>query len=110
MAGKEKTVWKLILFSVSVLVFLIIFIQCRKTKPVPHINEIDSLRESIDSIQINVDAINDSLKHLNVDYDSQFNVILHQSVDSDLWFFTDYLSKTSGRFPSIDNNKSAEAN
>ena len=52
MAGKEKTVWKLILFSVSILVFLIIFIQCRKTKPVPHINEIDSLRESIDSIQI----------------------------------------------------------
>ena len=104
MGTEKRTVWKLILFSISILIFLIIFIQCRKTKPIPHIDPVDSLRESIDSIQINIDAINDSLQHLHINYDSQFNIILHQSVDSDMLFFTDYLSKTSGRFTSSDNN------
>lgn len=82
----------------------------------------NSITKKLDSISCKIDTINthkdslkevyrfytDSLKIINNNYEKEYSHILTQSTDSDIVFFTEYLSK---RFPNgIDNTSTAEGN
>lgn len=85
----------IICLSVLIAILLVCFTQCRKTKLVVPINQIDSLRTVNDSIKLNIDSIDSVIINLGKDYEKNYNIILNQSADSDVSFFERYLSSHS---------------
>lgn len=83
--------WILILIIVIQLIG-IIFLVKRPKVDVPANEMVDSLRNlNSNSITI-IDSSKKELIKLNEGYEKDFNIILNQSVDSDLWVFSNYLS------------------
>lgn len=96
MERETKRSLTIISLTVCISIFLITFVQCRKTKVVSvENNQIDSLRIVNDSIKLNIDSIDSIIINLGKEYETNYNIILYQSTDSDVLFFTNYISTYS---------------
>lgn len=86
--------WRnLILLVLLCFVVIVVFYECRHTKPEVKPTEIDSIKVINDSLKLKIDSINKSIFDLNTIYEEDKSVIINQPVDSDIEFFTRYLSK-----------------
>lgn len=65
------------------------------------VHKVDSLNVKIDSLKIqrdtifsNIDSSKQRIGLIELQYEKNFNTIINQPVDSDIKFFTDYISET----------------
>lgn len=74
------------------LICVILFYRCKHTSKID-ITEVDSIRMENDTIIFKIDSINKALTNINVTYEEDKSVIINQPLDSDILFFSRYLSK-----------------
>lgn len=79
-----------------IILVILLFTCSRKSVESPK-TSIDSLKEINDSLQVKVDSIDSRLDSINNWYEKNCSIIINQSVDSDMWFFSEYLSKNFDR-------------
>lgn len=90
----ERKTWTIIGCLILIIATITIFTCTRKSVESTK-TEIDSIKNINDSLQLKVDSIDLKLDSINNWYEKNYNIIINQSVDSDLFFFSEYLSKSS---------------
>ena len=77
-----------------------------------NVSKIDSLINALenkrDSIQYRIDTIKIEKEEALNDFKETFNTVSSYSVDSDIQFFTNYISEFNRRFSGIDNSESTQ--
>lgn len=74
-------------------VVAVVFYECRHKKQEVKTTEIDSIRVVNDTLKLKLDSITKSINNLNTEYEKDKSTIINQPLDSDLLFFSRYLSK-----------------
>ena len=74
-------------------VVAVVFYKCRHKKQEVKTTEIDSIRVVNDTLKLKLDSITKSIYDLNTEYEKDKSTIINQPLDSDLLFFSRYLSK-----------------
>ena len=98
----ERKTWTVIGCLILIIATITIFTCTRK--PIESTKtEIDSIKNVNDSLQLKVDSIDSKLDSINNWYEKNCSIIINQSVDSDMWFFSEYLSKNLNGFNSRNN-------
>ena len=75
------------------LVVVIVFYEYRHKKQEVKTTEIDSIKVVNDTLKLKLDSITKSIYNLNTEYEKDKLTIINQSSDSDILFFSRYLSK-----------------
>lgn len=73
-------------------IIVVIFYRCRSTTNVKP-TEIDSIKTVNDTLKLKIDSINKNIINLNINYEKDKSVIINQPLDSDIQFFSRYLSE-----------------
>lgn len=73
-------------------IIVVIFYRCRSTTNVKP-TEIDSIKTVNDTLKLKIDSINKNIINLNLNYEKDKSVIINQPLDSDIQFFSRYLSE-----------------
>lgn len=92
-------------FIALIVLFIIGYSYYTKSRVTPDYKEVveqnDSLNLIVDSLNLQVDTVfvkivesKERIKVINQNYEKERTVIVIQSTDSDIVFFTEYLSKT----------------
>lgn len=71
---------------------------------------VDTLQRKNDSLNNILPVIEKNLEDNRTEYEKNCSIIINQSVDSDIQFLSDYLSKNRKRLDSINNNRSVKGN
>jgi len=74
-------------------IVIVVFYRCRSTTASNPQTEIDSIKVVNDTLKLKIDSINKNIIDINLNYEKDKSIIINQPVDSDIWFFSRYLSK-----------------
>jgi len=73
-------------------IIIVVFYKCRNTTNVKP-TEIDSIKTVNDTLKLKIDSINKNIIDLNFKYEEDKSIIINQPLDSDILFFSRYLSE-----------------
>lgn len=73
-------------------IIIVVFYKCRSTTDVKP-TEIDSIKTVNDTLKLKIDSINKNIIDLNFKYEKDKSIIINQPLDSDILFFSRYLSE-----------------
>lgn len=97
-SNRKYVIWLLIL----ILLILGIFYHFKARNVIDNHDKIDTIETQIDSIKVINDTIyitiketEEKIKVIKQKYEEDRNIVLHQSTDSDIVFFSKYLSENS---------------